>query len=175
MGSSHRFYHTTLVVRISTPTPTSGRTCILPHGNNTPIRHKSLLLPLQSIPILWWLVANVDSLVFGSAGLRICFKEMFCEDCDPNIFCNSHCIRGGSSHHIAEFWIWIWIGYRVTKKMHNQRMEPTLANAQFSCLTYKAARLTRNVLHVENEISISNPNVDLFRLYDSLFGQNSKL
>ena len=29
----------------------------------------------------------------------------------------------------------------------NQRMEPTLANAQFSCLTYKAARLTRNVGH----------------------------
>ena len=27
----------------------------------------------------------------------------------------------------------------------NQRMEPTLANAQFSCLTYKTARLTRNV------------------------------
>jgi len=26
-------------------------------------------------------------------------------------------------------------------------MEPTLANAQFSCLTYKAARLTRNVGH----------------------------
>jgi len=28
-------------------------------------------------------------------------------------------------------------------------MEPTLANAQFSCLKYKAARLTRNVVQIK--------------------------
>ena len=46
-------------------------------------------------------------------------------------------------------------------------MEPTLANAQFSCLKHKAARLTRNVRYEKIHISyhIDSSNRSLVWLY----------